>query len=471
MNPSFQFSTPHFRWLGYLVWFVLFLFSILFFKERSIFMDGAFQLFEMINEESFKLYHYRLPNPLTQILPVLAIKLHFPLKAVLIAYSINFILLHTILYHLIVNWLKNDFLGWALIFFFTLFSLDTFYFLPPELFQGSALLIFSFAIILRFPKMDQKWVLPALLILATVFIFAHKLVAIFFFFCWFFFFLKFENLRHKKYYSLAVWVILLMIAHSLFFVSWYDAIKQDEFFNHLNNYFPNFHQIPAHLIFLKKCFTLYYCLPLLLAIVSFYYLKNKEWLKLAGLYSFLFGYLLIVHIGDPKSPYRFYSEANYLPLSILLSIPLLFDVLPKFQKYQKFILGSFFLIVTLRLVTIAQNHQTFEDRHNWCLSQLEATESLSTNRLWMHKKEAPMDTVIQEWVVPYETILLTALEHSDSVKTLFIIPDYENYKHRAALESENGYFFSVFKKIEIEEINQRYFNLGKKEYVRHQPVN
>ena len=90
-SSEYQFSSPYFRWLGYAIWFIMAVMSIVFYKERATFMDGGFQLFELINSEEFGIYHYRLSNPLTQILALAAIKMNLSLKMVMIAYSVNFI--------------------------------------------------------------------------------------------------------------------------------------------------------------------------------------------------------------------------------------------------------------------------------------------------------------------------------------------------------------------------------------------
>ena len=129
---------------------------MVFYKERAIFLDGAFQLEKMINQGVFKIYHYRLTNPFTQVLALTAIYLKLPLKVVLFAYSINFIFFFAGIYWAIVRWFKNDYLGWVQIFFFTLLVLDSFYFLPPDLYQGSALLLLWWAILLDDPAMKKK---------------------------------------------------------------------------------------------------------------------------------------------------------------------------------------------------------------------------------------------------------------------------------------------------------------------------
>jgi len=135
---NYQLTSPTLRKMGYLFWVVLLIFSILCYEERAIFMDGAFQLFEVLNYESFQIYAYRFTSVLTQAVPLLFSKLGLPLQWSLLAYSISFIVLYGFIYHLIVRYLENDLLGWAMIFFFSLLIFESFYYPVAELKLGIA---------------------------------------------------------------------------------------------------------------------------------------------------------------------------------------------------------------------------------------------------------------------------------------------------------------------------------------------
>ncbi len=435
--------------------------ALIFYRERAIFLDGAFQLVELINDQHFKVYHYRLTNPLTQILPLQGIWFKLPLKVILALYSINFILLFAFIYHLLVGWLKNDRLGWALIFFFTLITLDTFYFLPPELYQGNALNLLLFGIVLKFPDLRwPAWVLPAVAVLAVLIVFSHKLTSFSFLFLWLFFWLHEKQLRNWFYLALLLWVLTLNILHGAFFMDWYDAAKQQEFTGNFQTHFPNFHRLPAHLVFLENCIKHYYFLPVFFAAVLLFYAWKKQVWKLLLVAGFTLGYLLLVHIGSPDAPFRFYAEVNYLPMTLFVTVPLLFDVMPQVGR-EKWWVWLFAAIIVLRLNVIANNANKFERRLAWYSDQLSQSQALQTNRLLLKKDQAPMKQVIMEWAAPFETLLLSSLESPDSAKTLYIFENLEPY--REALEKDR-YFLSVFRKIEVEKLNERYFDLGKGRY-------
>jgi len=135
--------------MGYLFWVVLLIFSVLYYEERAIFMDGAFQLFEVLNYGFFQIYAYRFTSVLTQAVPLLFSKLGLPLQWSLLSYSVSFIILYGFIYHLIVRYLKNDLLGWAMIFFFSLLVFESFYYPVAELKLGIAFVLLFFAILLN----------------------------------------------------------------------------------------------------------------------------------------------------------------------------------------------------------------------------------------------------------------------------------------------------------------------------------
>lgn len=438
--------------------------SLVFYKERAFFMDAGFQLFNLINEEAIQIYHYRFVTGIPQILPYFLLKLGAPLWTLAMGFSAAYILFHLLVYHLLVKYLKNDLLGWVLIFLFTLISFDTFYHMQSEFYIGLSLLLLTFGIVLYDPALRKGWQWALMLPLMVSVGFSHKLSLIFFLFLWLFFGLKIKGLKHWRYLSFLGAFVVIAAVKSVYFTNWYEAAKQIDFRNNWETYFPNFHTIPANLIFLKRCLLYYYMLPLLLLAVSVFYFMKKEWLKPGLMWAFSLGFLLLYNISDPQAQYRFYSEVTYLPLSIFVAVPFLFDVVPAFQhkKIGRYTGGLFAGLMVLRLATIAWNHQTFDRLFHWIETETERSEVLSTNRFLLKKENAPMDTVIMEWGVPFTAMHLSAMKNPQAARTLLILPDFEKYRD---LLGEDHYFLSPFKAIEIEDLNEKYYDPGPGRYV------
>ncbi|MBK9014497.1 MAG: hypothetical protein IPM82_10645 [Saprospiraceae bacterium] len=464
------------RTLGYLTWLVLFAMSFVFFKERAFFMDAGFQLFNLINEQKIQVYHYRFVTAVPQVVPFLMMKMGAPLWALAMGFSSAYLFL-----------LRN--LAPAR----PLFALRC-----PWLGTALADDVDDLRRVLPHPKRVQPRPVTAdaglrhcapqcpvgcrLAVGGTLAtgchcgLFAqieHHLHGVPLGFFW----LKIKELRHLRY-GLVLGIFMLATAiKSVFFTNWYEAAKQAEFAVNLQHYFPKFWAIPSNFVFLERCLHYYYLLPLLLGVVSVFYLRKKQWLLLGLVWSFSLGYLLLYNIADPQAKFRFYSEVSYLPLSIFVAVPLFFDVFatgfnvtpasllswPKAisasrtahmaQRWPSAMTKLVAAVLLLRLATIAWNHRTVATQFSWIEQHLDRPG----NRFLLQKNLVPMDTVLMEWGVPFTAMHLSALASPDSAETLLVLPDFEWFEDKIGREDV---FFSPFHKVlERKDFNENYYRL------------
>jgi hypothetical protein len=124
------------------------------------------------------------------------------------------------------------------------------------------------------------------------------------------------------------------------------------------------------------------------------------------------------------------------------------------------------VLMLLRLPAIAWNHRTFDRLFIWIETQTAKSEQLGTSRFLMKTANVPMDTVIMEWGVPFTAMHLSALDGPQAAKTLLILPDFEKYRD---LLGEDHYFLSPFKAMDSEELNEKYYDLGRGRYLEIRP--
>ena len=452
-----RFSQPSFRRLGYLTLGVLSLMAIIYFRERTLFTDAAYQVFHLIVDGKPLIAHSRFGNVLVQVLPWLALKAQLPLQWILIAYSVSYPLLFGLLYWLIVDRLGNERLGWVLVLLFTLLSFDTFYHIQSEFYQGLAFLLLLFALIWKYPRLERAWLWAAAVVLIALIANSHKLTVVFFTFLWIYFLLIEPAFRHWRYYLLMPVYLLIAVVFSQLFHSGYEAHKMDLFRQALAQYFPNFWDIPANGKFLVKCVQYYYFFPLLLGGLSVFYLWKRRWGRLGWVWISTLGYLLLVHYSSPNTTYRFYAEVTYLPLSIFVATPFLFEIMPSIGKPQWWLIALALLMVD-RVLVIRSNAPTFTQRLDWLERRIgEARQQEGGKRFYTNTYEAPMDTLIMPWGVAYESLLLTALESPDSAATLFIQEAHN--KQEEALRTPD-LFIAAFDQLPARQLPDRYFQLG-----------
>ena len=457
---DYQFKTPFFKWMGYGSLGLLVILAAVFYRERSLFIDIAYQTFLMIKDGTVQVQVYRFGSAVVQVLPLLAIKLGLPLKVVLLFYSLSFTLLFLFFYWIIVRVLRNEYMGWILVFLFTLMVYDAFYWATSEYQQGLAFLLVVFAFVLKYPNLDrwQQWVLLVPFTVALAYY--HPLVFIIFLFLWVFFLIRNADLRHWRYWSLLGTMLLVIGFKSKFSGNWYDDNKYRIFFDNLTKHFPDYFAFESHQKFLEDVVQHWYFLPIFFVIIAGWYIKKRAWLKLGWILAFSFGYLMLLHISSPSATYRFYAEVNYMPLSIVLMTPFIFDVVPKIKK-ESLVLFLFGGIVLLRLITISVHHKPYTQRLTWIESELGQHALADRNRLLYELDEKKRETLLMTWGVAYESLLISAMEHPDSAKTLVILPKGKRYDQ--ALQSDT-LFVTELIEYPIEEVDGKYYRLGKGTY-------
>lgn len=458
-SSKYQDNPDRLALLGYAALFCLIGFSILFYRERTLFVDIPFQTFLLINDGGFQVQVYRFGSAIVQALPLLSFKLGAPIWTILLLYSVSFPLLYLFFYWLIVRVFRSIYLGWALVFLFTLMVYDAFYWPSSEQQQGLAFLLVFFAFLLRFPDMKRPWMWIAAGLGVVTLAFYHPLIFIPFFFLWGYFGWNRPELRHWRFMSLAGFMILVLILKSQLAANWYDSGKYHTFFTNLAQDFPNYFQYPSHRQFLQNSLSYWYGFPIALFFLTVFYIYRRKWRMLTWVWGFCLGHLMLLHIGSPQSDYRFYVEVNYLPLGIYVVVPLLFEwVKPMRSRRLAFYL--FLFIIGSRLIAIGLHHRPFKARWQWIKNQLERGSEQS-DRYFIAKDQVPMDTLLMEWGVAYESLLLSAMEHPDSAKTLLILPDPGQYPD---LFESDTLFYSGLKKHAWQELNRDYYRLGKNKY-------
>lgn len=464
-KQGYTFTGPALRRLGYAGMIALVILAAIFFRERAWFLDIAYQTFLMVNEGTVQVMVNRFGSAIVQLLPLLAIKLGASLSMVSLLYSLSFPLLFLFFYWLTVKVLKNDRLGWAIVFLYTLIVYDAFYWATSEQQQGLGAVLVFFAYWLRFPRQDKSWMWLVSSLGVIVLAYYHPLIFISFFFLWAFFGLHLRRLLvNRAYWLMAAGMLLVLAVKSVVFANWYDNDKYSTFSANLKSFFPHYFDLPAHAKFLDNVVGIWYLFPLFLLAVSGYYVYHKSWLKLGLIWLTCFGYLMLLHIGAPNATNRFYVEVNYMALTTFVMVPFLFDLAPLVR--QKWLGWLFTVLLVLRLGTIAVHHQPFEQRWRWMETKMAATPS-DENRFYLPEDRAPMDTLLMSWAVPYESLIITHCRAgSDRVKTLLIHPD--TLRFGADLRADSV-FITPFQTFPADILNPYYFPLADREYFFLQP--
>ena len=453
------------RRLGLLGWLALLVLAAVFFRERALFTDMAFQTVLMSTEGDFQIMVNRFGVVLVQALPLLAIKMGLPLQVVSLLYSISFPLLFLAVYALIVYRLKQEELGLTLVTLFTLMVYDAFYWPSSEQQQGLAFLLLFFAFAQKDLHFKSIGALLVALIAVPVLAYYHPLIFIPFYFLWAFFLLRDPEARKGRFLALGGYMAIVLVFKSLFSGNWYDDDKFRIFKDNLAALFPDYFSMASHGQFAQWCLAHWYFLPLLWTAVSGFYLIRKQWKPLLLMWVFGIGHLMLLHIASPEHPYRFYAEVNYLPLALYAALPFWYDIAPTIRP-KHWLTAGFALFLILRIAAIGLHHRPWTQRLERLESILaEGRQSTGSSRHLLRETPALRDSLFITWSAPYETLLLSAMQHPDSAQTLLIRSDFGKYEKEI---SEPGWLLSDFGAKPDSTLNQRYFRLpeGRYRYVR-----
>ncbi|MCB0653702.1 MAG: hypothetical protein KDC85_20660 [Saprospiraceae bacterium] len=460
MEYPYRFSN---RWparTGFVTMVLLLLLSVVFYKERTLFADIAYQTFLMIQEGGLQVQVFRFGSAIVHVLPYLAIQAGFPLEVVLILYSISFTLLYLCLYLLIVKWFKNDYMGLVLVFLFTLTVLDGFYWATSEFQQGLAFTLFFYAFLLRFPTLKKGWQKLFVFFLIPTLVFYHPLIFVPFFFLFLFFLLTQPDFRRKEMYVTAGFFILVMVLKHLFAGNWYDSGKFEQFTKGLTDYFPNYLSMPVNRKFLVNSLKYWYFFPIFLFVVEAWYLRRKNWVSAGFVLLSCLGYLALVHIGSPHATYRFYIEVSYMPLTIFVMTPFVFEILPKVKLNR--IVTFLIIIFGFRLFAIFMNHKPYTERLEWISQKIGEEQEKEGGQLFVMQNSPEIeDKMIISWGISYESILLSAMEGKEKSFCLLMLQRKGQYKEELA---EKKYLLTNFQKIPFEEVNPQYFRFNPAKY-------
>jgi len=177
---------------------ILLLGSLIFWKERMLFIDDAFIAFDLIRTKNFSIPLSRYGAGVSQLLPLLALKLHASVKTILILYSLSFNLFFLAAAYILYR-LRQFSLVVLLALYFTIYVSDTFYWTNNENRQGITWLFLDFGILMylygKYSKQLKKFIPLSLLFfipLTALSVYTHPLIMIVFIFMWGFFILKKE---------------------------------------------------------------------------------------------------------------------------------------------------------------------------------------------------------------------------------------------------------------------------------------
>lgn len=430
---------------------VLIVLAFIFYKERIVLLDNAFFLFDILRTDTFIIHHDRYIAILTELFPVIAANMSLPLKWVVMSYSFGFIIWYFVFYVICGYVLKNYKLGLVLLLLSVLFATHTFYWGISELPLGMACMLPVWALAIDRDRKIAPYLLYPMLI-TGVFIagLSHPLIVFPFFFVSAFVFLS-SDIKKGKFVLIAVNIlfVLSIILKKQVLVDQYEGDSMQVLTN-IKSLFPDYFHLYANKRFILNWLSIYYWIPGVGILIIATYINQRKWLKMLLVGSFFIGYTLLINICFPDNyTPEFYIENMYLPLSIFLAMPLVYDVLPQLHK-RKLAMPLMVLIIITGLVRIYAQHDFYTNRLDWFRNY---TEQYGDEKSIAAFNTVPKDTVIFSWATQYEFWLLSTLEN-DKTASLMI---HDRIEEIAWAWNTRNEFVTIWGLFPYAELNPIYF--------------
>ncbi len=454
MNPKGRSNDYFLVLLGYLTLGILVVLSLLFYRERMLILDNAFQTFLMINDDRIEIMVHRYPAALIRILPYLLFKCGASLKVILMAFSASYTLFTLLAFHIIVRYFRRPQLALALVLVFTLMVSDTFYWCPSELLQGIpfCFIITAFVFNKKTTGFGFWMILFSLMVICSLY---HPLVI---FPMLFLIFYYFESLGWKKAGLISVLFTNIHLIKSLTLRNFYDNEKVNSLWANINEYGINLASIPRNKIFLDEIFHHYYFLVIAMVVVIYWFTTKKKYFHLLLCAISTVAFTILLHYSFPESPHKFYMESSYLILGVFWFVPMLHIAWKNGNQLIPKIIFSAAIVISL--VRIYYTHGEYKARHDYLLNAMAQSRYPKT---YIKESKENLDVLEMTWGASFESLILSSLYHK-SPQTVWIDKDPES--NPVIKESRRGVFLGGFGEIKASRLNKYYFPLADSTYRR-----
>ena len=443
---------------------VLLVLAIVFYKERILFADAAYTSFNIINYQKLNIQEHRYGSFISQIVPYIGQAVHAPIKIIVKIYSIGFYLFYTFVAFVLYRY-KQYRLSILLALYYFLFVSASYFWPNNEIHPAIAWMFLLLGLTLHFGgRINVLLLLIPFTLLAFLTIATHMIVIIPLSFLWVYLWIE------KKQWPFSTWASLLLSA-VLILLCWmkyhftsanpYDAERMSHAGPLSLQMIGDSFNSSCVIIFFHRCLTNYWVGILLLigGLVSL--CTCKKILLFVFVILSLLGYIVIMGTyyswwGDSVgSTGLFHIESEWVAITLIVAAPFVFSLLPRLRfRSALIILVSAFAI---RLAYIISYAPDFKSRTMFKKEVLAQMKKKHITKLAIIGEQFLLTKDIQSWAMPYESMLMSALNGDRPAATFFFI-NKDDTAYISRVKKEKG-FNNPYGEVVPADINYRYFSI------------
>lgn len=455
-------------WAGHLFFLCMLVMSVVFYQERMLSLDTANYAFELVMTQDFYTGQSRTLTYITQLLPLLALKWGWSLKAFLIIYSASFILFYQLIYTLIVHLFRNAQAGIFLALSLCLTLRYKFYGPVGEVVLSIAILALLIGWVTRpadrFARLPVWLNLGIGMALASLLLTGHPFIAVTTAIFYGFDLIHSQRWRDWQFWTLSLFTGLIFLLKTISGSgsNQYTEMRMDR----LHDFRQVFTDLP-HLYITDRIrwfFETEYAFPFTVFMVALIglWLKKQRWLAgyLFAAFWALLGLVLLMH-NYLNAPIYIMLDGYLTHLGVLWALPLAFCWLPERRWWIHVVVG---VLLIFGLDRISGKHDFFRHRIDY-LNNIMATHVTGDERkLLAHMDQFDWQVLWMPWAVSFETLLISSLDGPDGATTLYYQQHHENWEEKL---QNPDFFLAVHYAPEFlrqEWLPGRYFHLPRVPY-------
>lgn len=448
--------------LGHAGMLTLVLYSIIYYQERTLFIDTAYQLFELINFEQLFVSAGRYSDYIVKFPSWLALNLGAGVDGVLMTFSVGITLIYYGVFIICVHLLKNPYAGLAIVLNLIVCMRMSFYHPLSETHQALVYSCLFWAWLYHPLKVERSYekvikTIVLLLIVSLAF-FAHPVAALLLGFV-----MIYWILDKKVAKTFLPWVIMAFIVGLALFKMSTTPVDSYEgkFFQNLSGMLNSTIEIfDSHTweVFIHEFRRLYFSPTLLLLVTLLILLLRKQFIKALGLVFFSVGTFVVMVVSSPVDSLVM-TERSLLPWGFIILFFFVKEVLSGLQNRAARKLGLIFtsLVIIGAFYGLRKTGDYFNDRLNYMGQLIEVAKEEGTDKLLIPLEYVDSHYINVSWAFGYESLMYSIVNDQPATTVYIATGPLNHYPYT----NEKAFLAPVFSKIKFcEQMNPAYFQVS-----------
>ncbi len=416
--------------------------GVVFYQERTLYLDNAYLLFNILDSQNFRIEHYRYAAVLPQILAVLAAKIGASIPIVAGLLSFGYLFIHGIIYWLTKHLFKQKGLGVIYLACMLLAMHENFFDMVTEtrLALGFGIL---YAAIMLTKELDNSKKLIWTIVVLILGTFSHPVFILYFgiinLFYW-----SFKNQVYFQHFIIMGVLYFLksaLLGNSSYEAGFYSKVANiDTFYNSfLHGY-------------MKGHLGQVYKLVIIIVYLTSAHLYRQGLRKELAAYLFaIAGTYFLLAVVNSSGESHMMIQKSLLLLNFVCLYPMVYFYDQWINKIFLSVLIPFVLFASFW--TIDSASEKYTNRISNLKSKVNVLNK-SYDKAYIHDSQIDASTMLGVWALPYESIILSSWSNPNSF-TLYPI------KEKAKSFYKDTFRHVFMPPMPQNNLNNRYFKLQK----------